>query len=222
MLAVAYGARRLLRNLVAMILVAVPVQATAEPVTILALGDSLTQGYGLAEADGFVPQLQGWLAANGVEAVVVNGGVSGDTTAGGAARIAWSLTPDIDAVIVALGGNDLLRGIDPAASRASLDAILAEVTGRGLPALLAGLPAPGNFGPDYKTAFDAIYPDLAAQYDALLYPNFMAGLDTGGSIADLAGLMQADGLHPNRDGVARIVADIGPLVADLAVRAAAN
>ena len=153
--------------------------ALAQQVTIAALGDSLTQGYGLAEADGFVPQLQAWLRGEGIEATVINAGVSGDTTAGGLARIGWTLSEDVDAVIVALGGNDVLRGIDPAASRANLDGILAEIGTRGLPVLLAGMRAPGNYGPDYKQAFDAMYPDLAEEHGAALYPFFLQGLGDG-------------------------------------------
>jgi acyl-CoA thioesterase-1 len=190
--------------------------AAAEPATIVALGDSLTAGYGLAEGEGFVPQLQAWLDAQGAAAVVVNAGVSGDTTAGGLARLDWALGPDSDAVIVALGGNDLLRGLDPAASRANLEAILSEVRGRGLPVLLVGLPAPGNFGPEYKTAFDAMFPDLAAAQGALLAPSFFAGL--GPAAADpaaLAPFLQADGIHPNAEGVARIVEGLGPQVLEL-------
>ncbi len=191
--------------------------AAAEPVTIAALGDSLTQGYGLPEAEGFVPRLQAWLRANGAEdAIVLNAGVSGDTTAGGLARVDWTLTDDVDAVIVALGGNDLLRGLDPAESRANLDAILAQIAERGLPVLLAGLPAPGNYGPEYQAAFDAIFPDLAAEHDALLYPNFLAGLGAGRDLAAARDLMQPDGIHPDAAGVEAIVAAIGPSALELA------
>jgi acyl-CoA thioesterase I len=214
----AYGAVRGMRNLAlaaVLALAALPAPAEAE-LTILALGDSLTQGYGLPESEGFVPQLQGWLRANGLpDAIVINGGVSGDTTAGGLARIGWSLTDEVDAVIVALGGNDLLRGIDPAASRANLDGILAEVRGRDLPVLLAGLPAPSNYGPDYKAEFEAIFPALAEEHGALLYPSFLAGMGEGRDIAAVRALMQPDGLHPNAEGVAAIVAGIGPVVLEL-------
>lgn len=192
----------------------------AAPVTVIALGDSLTQGYGLPAEDGLVPQLQRWLTAAGAEATVVNAGVSGDTTAGGLARVGWALTPEADALIVTLGGNDLLRGIDPAESRANLDAILAEATGRGLPVLLVPMQAPGNYGPDYKAAFDAIYPDLATRYDALLADSFFAPLAAEGSDpAALAHYMQPDGLHPTAEGVAKIVAGLGPRVLDLIARA---
>lgn len=194
--------------------------ARAEPVTIAALGDSLTQGYGLVEDQGFVPQLQRWLDANGARARLINAGVSGDTTAGGAARVAWTLTPDIDAMIVALGGNDLLRGIDPEVARANLDAILATAQAQNVPVLLIGMRAPGNYGPDYKAQFDAIYPDLAARYGTLYLDSFFAGFgDAADDPAKAVRLMQSDGIHPNADGVARIVAAVGPRVIELIARA---
>ncbi|QYX57129.1 arylesterase [Roseovarius sp. SCSIO 43702] len=195
-------------------LVALPRIATAEEITILAFGDSLTQGYGLPEDEGFVPRLEDWLEEAGRDVRVVNGGVSGDTTAGGAARIAWSLTPEVDAMIVALGGNDLLRGIAPEVSRANLDRILHEAQAREVPVLLVGLAAPGNYGPDYKVAFDAIYPELAEQYGALHAPSFFAGLPEEDP-AKLRGYLQPDGIHPNADGVERIVEGLGPHVLDL-------
>jgi acyl-CoA thioesterase I len=214
----AYGAVRGMRNLVlaaALALAALPAGAEEGP-TILALGDSLTQGYGLPEAEGFVSQLQGWLRENGApDAIVINAGVSGDTTAGGLARIGWSLTDDVDAVVVALGGNDLLRGIDPAASRANLDGILGEVRGRNLPVLLAGLPAPSNYGPEYEAEFEAMFPELAEEHGALYYPSFLAGMGGGRDIAAVRALMQPDGLHPNAEGVAAIVEGIGPAVLEL-------
>jgi acyl-CoA thioesterase-1 len=213
-----YGARRTARNLaIAFVISASP--AAAE-VTIAALGDSLTQGYGLPTEDGFVPQLQRWLTAQGADATVLNAGVSGDTTQGGLSRVDWTLTPDVDALIVALGGNDLLRGIDPAVSRANIDGIMQAAQARGVPVLLVGMTAPGNYGADYKAQFDAIYPDLAAQYGALLHPDFLGSLATQEDRgAALAAFMQPDGLHPNADGVALIVEDIGPAVLDLISRA---
>lgn len=189
----------------------------AQTVTVAALGDSLTQGYGLPPEQGFVPQLQGWLRGQGADVAVLNAGVSGDTTAGGLARVAWTLSPEVDALIVALGGNDLLRGIAPEVARANLDGILACAGTQGLPVLLIGLPAPGNYGPEYKAAFDAIYPELAAAHGALWLPNFGAGL--GEDAGARAPLMQADGIHPNADGVARIVANVGPTVLELISRA---
>lgn len=205
---------RAIRNLTFASALATP--ALADPLTLVALGDSLTAGYGLPQEDGFVPQLQAWLAAQGQDVVVVNAGVSGDTTAGGLARLDWSLAPDVDALIVTLGGNDLLRGIDPASSRANLDAILKGAEARKLPVLLVAMSAPGNYGPDYKRDFDAMYPELAAQYGTLLAPGFFAPLLEGGADpADLAQYLQPDGLHPSRDGVAKIVAGLGPQVLDL-------
>ena len=182
-----------------------------DPVTVLALGDSLTQGYGLPQEQGFVPQLRDWLADNGVEARIVNGGVSGDTTAGGAARIDWSLTPEVDAMIVALGGNDLLRGIDPEVARGNLDTILKAAEANAVEVLLVGMDAPGNYGAAYKTAFDAIYPELAEEYDTLYAPDFFAGLGDG-TPSELQPYFQQDGIHPNADGVSRIVEDLGPHV----------
>lgn len=197
--------------------------ATAQDrVTIAALGDSLTQGYGLPPEDGFVPRLQEWLYENGHgEVEVINAGVSGDTTAGGLSRIDWTLSDDVDAVIVALGGNDVLRGIDPAASRENIEGILAAVDARGIPALIAGMQAPGNYGPDYKRDFDAIFPDLAEAHDAILYPFFLQGLtgEEGGDLTAARDLMQGDGIHPNAQGVRRIVEDIGPYVVRLVERA---
>ncbi|WP_316014226.1 arylesterase [Roseobacter sp. HKCCA0434] len=190
--------------------------AQAEQITIAALGDSLTQGYGLPVDEGLVPQLQAWLVAEGEDVEVLNAGVSGDTTAGGLSRIDWTLTPEVDALIVALGGNDLLRGIDPEVSRANLDGIL-QAAG-DLPVLLVGMEAPGNYGPDYKAAFDAMYPELAAEYDALLADSFFEGLEAE-ALDDAASLMQPDGIHPNAEGVARIVAVLGPQVQELIDRA---
>lgn len=192
----------------------------AEPVTLLAFGDSLTQGYGLAQSDGFVPVLQGWLRDHGADVDVINGGVSGDTTAGGAARIAWSLTPEVDAVLVALGGNDLLRGIEPAETEANLDAILTEIDARGLPALLVGMEATGNYGETYKASFDALYPALAKAHDVALFPQFLQGLvEIGDRQEALRKYLQPDATHPNADGVALIVDAMGPAVLDLVSRA---
>lgn len=192
----------------------------AEEMVIAALGDSLTQGYGLVEADGFVPQLQGWLAAEGASVRLINAGVSGDTTAGGLSRVDWTLTPEVDAMIVALGGNDLLRGLDPAVSRSNLEGVLKAAEAADVEVLLVGMQAPGNYGPDYKQAFDAIYPELAAQYGALLAPDFFAGLDVvGGDLASARAYMQPDGIHPNATGVTRIVNALGPAVLDLIDRA---
>jgi acyl-CoA thioesterase-1 len=193
--------------------------AAAEPVTIAALGDSLTQGYGLPPDDGFVPQLERWLKAQGADVTIINAGVSGDTTAGGLSRIDWTLTPEVGALIVNLGGNDLLRGIDPAASRANLDAILTKAEERGIPVLLVSLRAPRNYGVEYKADFDAMYPELARKHGALLAENFFIPLiDQRTERLDPA-LMQTDGIHPSAEGVARVVENLGPLVLKLVERA---
>ena len=178
--------------------------ASADQLRILALGDSLTAGYGLAQGDGFTDQLERALRDEGYDAVVINAGVSGDTTAGGLARLDWALGGAPDMVIVELGANDALRGIDPAASRANLDAILHELGNRNIPALLAGMLAPRNLGADYVTAFDGMYGDLALEYGVPLYPFFLEGVATEPE------LNQTDGMHPNAPGVRVIVDGILP------------
>ena len=177
------------------------------------MGDSLTQGFGLPADQGFVPQLEKWLLEQGAKIKLINAGVSGDTTAGGLSRIAWTLTPEVDALIVALGGNDILRGIDPAVSRENLDGILQIASDAGLPVLFIGLDAPSNYGTDYETAFEAIYPELATKHDALHHPNFLAALAALDDPAlVLKDYMQPDAIHPNAAGVTLIVQDIGPSV----------
>lgn len=184
--------------------------------TIAALGDSLTAGYGLPEGQGLVPVLQAWLAAHGAEVTVMNAGVSGDTTAGGLARLDWTLSPDVKGLIVALGGNDMLRGLPPEASRANLDAILKGAEARHIPVLLVAMQAPANLGPDYQKAFDAIYPELAAAHHTLLNPGFYAPLlGNPPAPAKLAPYLQADGLHPNPEGVTKVVEGLGPDVLKL-------
>lgn len=208
-----YGARRVLRN--ALIVAVLPVAVWAgDPARVIALGDSLTAGYGLPEADGLVPQLNRWLADHGAAAVVVNAGVSGDTTAGGWARLDWALGEGGDALIVALGGNDILRGLPPEEARANLDAILAEAGRRGLPVLLAGHQAPGNFGPDWQAGYDAIWPDLATAHHAVLVPDLLAPIRAT-PLAERGALMQDDGIHPSAAGVAKVVAALGPKVLEL-------
>lgn len=192
--------------------------AHAETLRIVALGDSLTQGYGLPPADGFVPQLERWLRAKGADVTVANAGVSGDTTAGGLSRLDWSLEPGTDALIVNLGGNDMLRGLDPAVTRANLDAILAGAGTRGIPVLLVGLRAPGNYGPDYKAAFDAIFPDLAAKHGAIPTDNYFLPLIDQSTRLLADDLMQPDGIHPNARGVAVAVDALGPKVLELLAR----
>ena len=187
--------------------------AQAQTVTIAALGDSLTAGYGLDQGQGFVPQLEQWLRDQGADVTIINAGVSGDTTAGGLARVGWTLTPDVDAMIVALGGNDYLRGLDPAVSRANLDGILAAGRQADVPMLLVGLEVGANYGPAYKRNFEASYTDLSASYDVPLYRDMFAGMRAADS--DLRAFMQDDGIHPSAAGVALIVADIGPVILDL-------
>ncbi len=190
--------------------------ATAEPVVIAALGDSLTQGYGLVEEDGFVSQLERWLRAQGADVRLINAGVSGDTTAGGAARVDWTLTPEVDGMIVALGGNDLLRGIDPDVSRANLEKILTTAEAGQVKVLLVGMQAPGNYGSDYKQSFDSIFPDLAQQYQTFYADSFFEGLAAVDDPNAVGAFMQADGIHPNAKGVALIVEALGPKVLQLA------
>ncbi|MGC1497135.1 MAG: arylesterase [Sulfitobacter sp.] len=195
--------------------------AQADEVVIAALGDSLTQGYGLPVEEGFVPQLQQWLRDEGADVRLINAGVSGDTTAGGLARVDWTLTPDVDGMIVTLGGNDLLRGLGPDQARDNIEGILQAAESANVDVLLVGMEAPGNFGPDYKTQFDILYPELAKEYGALFLDRFFAGLVEGDTALDpvaLRGYFQADGIHPNAEGVAKIVARVGPEVLTLVER----
>ncbi|SFG98730.1 acyl-CoA thioesterase-1 [Palleronia marisminoris] len=189
-------------------------------VTVAALGDSLTQGYGLRQDEGFVPQLREWLHAQGAEVEVINAGVSGDTTAGGLSRVAWTLTDEVDAMVVALGGNDLLRGIDPAASKANLDGILAAADEAGVEVLLIGMEAPGNYGADYKRAFDGMYGELAEKWDVPLAETTFLGalMEIEDRQAATARYMQDDGIHPNAEGVGVIVEALGPAVLNLVER----
>ncbi len=207
--------------LLALSLVGAPAfaQETAAPseVRVMAFGDSLTAGYGLQQKDGFVAQLSAWLRENGtsdgVPVRLMNGSVSGSTTAGGARRLGWALGDAPDAMIVELGGNDLLRGVDPAETRANLDKILAIATQEGIEVLLVGLIAKDNYGPNYRAAFNAIYPDLAKKYGTLLELDFFAALPE--KKADQVPYLQADGTHPNAKGIELIVADMGPKVQEL-------
>lgn len=215
---VAYGALRAMRNLTFTLALpfSVASAAYAEPVTVFALGDSLTAGYGLPEAEGLVPQLNAWLADQGAEVTVLNGGVSGDTSAGGLSRLAWSLTPEVDALVVTLGGNDLLRGLQPTVTRSNIEAILVEAQARELPVLLIGMVAPGNFGPEYKTAFDQLYPQLAAQYGAQLIESYFGLIDPAATDpGQISQFMQGDGIHPNAQGVQRAVESLGPRILEL-------
>lgn len=176
---------------------------------VLAIGDSLTSGHGLAEGQGFVPQLQSALRRHGVRAFVHNAGVSGDTAAAARSRLEWTLgglPEEPDLAVVALGGNDMLRGLPPAETRIALDGIVAELRRRGIPVLIAGMRAAPNLGPDYAREFEAIYPALARTHGASLHPFFLEG------VADERSLNQADGIHPNFGGIKRMVTAVLPAV----------
>ena len=187
-------------------------QAQAAAGTLLVLGDSLGAGFGLPAEQGFVPRLEAALRSRGHDIRVMNGSISGDTTAGGRARLGWTLSSKPDFVIVALGGNDGLRGLDPAETRANLRAILARLKERKIPVLLAGMKAPRNLGPEYEAAFNGAWPELARQYGAVLYPFFLDG------VALDPALNQPDLIHPNAAGVAAIVERILPYVEKLIAR----
>ncbi|MCP3871229.1 MAG: arylesterase [Gammaproteobacteria bacterium] len=173
---------------------------------LMAFGDSLTAGFGLPPADSFPSQLEQALKAENQLVEVLNAGVSGDTTSGGLARLDWALSDNPDLIIVALGANDSLRGVDPAITRANLSAILEKLQNRQIPVLLAGIYAPPNLGRQYGKSFNSIYPDLAERYDIPLYPFFLDGVVSDPS------LNQQDGIHPNQEGVAVIVGRILPHV----------
>jgi acyl-CoA thioesterase I len=215
-----YGARLRARNLAILnVILLVWASAAAAEIRLLAFGDSLMQGYGLPAEEGFVPQLEDWLEENGAPGVtVINAGVSGDTSAGGLSRIDWALGDTPDAVIVELGANDMLRGLPLEALRTNLDGILDAIGSKDLPVLLAAVPTISNYGPDYMAEFKAIYADLAAEHDAILYPNFFAGITENRTRAEAVRLMQPDGIHPNADGVRANVEEIGPAVLDLLAR----
>ena len=193
--------------------------AQADPLRIVALGDSLTAGYGLPRDEGFVPQMQEWLDAQGAEIELINAGVSGDTTAGGLSRVEWTLSDDVDAMIVALGGNDYLRGLPPEMSRRNLAGILDAAAAADVEVMLVGLTVGGNYGADYKTAFDRMFSDLAVEYGVLEGPNWFEGLlATAGTQDRVSAYMQPDGIHPNADGVAATVETLGPAILELAQR----
>lgn len=189
--------------------------ASREPV-IVAFGDSLTAGLGLAESEAFPAQLEQALRARGQDVKIVNAGVSGDTAAAALARLNWALPDDASAVIIELGANDALQGLDPQATKAVLEKIITEVKARGLLILLAGMETPPNMGKEYATAFRALYADLAQRYDLVFYPFFLDGV----ALDDR--LTLDDGMHPNAQGVARIVQGILPKVEELLARAKAK
>ena len=176
---------------------------------VLAFGDSLTAGYGLEQGLGFAPQLQATLRRHGIKAEVVDGGVSGDTTEAGKARLGWTLDglkrkPDL--VILELGANDMLRALDPGLTERNLDAMLSELKRREIPVLVAGMRAAPNLDPAYIQQFEAIYPRLAAKHGAAIYPFFLEG------VAGQQAMTQPDGLHPTFAGVKRVVTGITPAV----------
>ena len=185
--------------------------ARAESLKILALGDSLTAGYGLGPGEGFTDQLQDRFDKTyGVgEIVIINAGVSGDTTRGGLARLDWALADAPDMVMVALGGNDMLRGLEPAETLSNLSQILETLQQQNKPVLLAGMLAAANLGQDYASEFDSIYPHLAREYDVVFYPFFLDG------VALNPDLNQPDGLHPNQKGVAIMVEKLWPYIEQL-------
>lgn len=188
----------------------------AADLRLVVLGDSLSAGYQLGPEDGFPEQLQRALDERGHSIDVVNAGVSGDTTTGGLARLDWSVGAGTDAVILALGANDALRGISPEITRKNITAIVSSLRERGVEVLIAGMLAPRNLGPDYAQAFDPIYREVAAAHDAVLYPFYLEG------VALDPDLNLADGMHPNADGVAVMVENILPKVEELLARAKAS
>jgi acyl-CoA thioesterase I len=189
-----------------------PAQAQERPVRIVALGDSLTTGLGLPANQAFPVRLQAALKAKGITADIADAGVSGDTAANGLARLDWAVGDNADGVIVALGANDMLRGIDPTVTRQALDDMLRRLGERKIPVLLAGMRAAPNLGQDFAKRFEAIYPELADKYDVLLYPFLLDG------VAADAKLNQRDGIHPSAAGVERMVAGILPKVEELVGR----
>ncbi|MSO74309.1 MAG: arylesterase [Alphaproteobacteria bacterium] len=180
--------------------------ALAEARTIVALGDSLTAGFGLPEESAFPGQLEAYLRARGHDWRVINAGVSGDTSAGGLARLDWALADKPDLVIVELGANDGLRGLPVEVMESNLDQILARLRAAGIAALLCGMRVPPNLGADYASAFEAVFVRLAANHEIPLYPFFLDG------VAAMPSLNQPDGIHPTAEGVAEIVRRIGPVV----------
>ena len=193
---------------IAILLLSIQV-ALAKPITLLALGDSLTSGLGLEANETFPAKLEAALKGRYPELKIINGGISGDTAADGLARLDWLLTDDVSGLIVELGANDALRGLDAAQTEAALDGIMAKAKAKNLPVLLLGMKAPPNMGPDYVARFDGLYSRLAEKYQALFYPFYLDG------VAANASLNQADGIHPNRQGVDVIVTKVMPRVEEL-------
>jgi acyl-CoA thioesterase I len=202
---------RLVASLIFCLALSLP--AKAEPITILALGDSLFAGYGLDGPQAYPAQLELALKAKGLDVKVLNAGVSGDTAAQGAARLGWALSDDVDAVIVELGANDALRGLAPEQAEAALDEIAATIAAKKLPLLIMGMRAPPNMGPDYGARFEPMFQRVAEKHGAALYAFYLEG------VAADAALNQADGIHPNREGVAIIVQKTLPVVEALISKA---
>lgn len=198
---------RALAGAVALMLAALPARAE-EPVTLVALGDSLTAGYNLPASEAFPAQMEAALRERGHDVTIINAGVSGDTASGGRDRVDWSVEDGTDGVILALGANDMLRGLDPARTRAALADTITRLLERDIAVLLAGMMAGRNLGPDFAQAFDAIYPELAEAHGVMLYPFFLDG------VAGEAALNLDDGIHPNPEGVAVMVERMLPIVED--------
>ncbi len=195
-----------MRPWLAMLALSLATAANAAPVRIMAFGDSLFAGYGVPDADNFPTQLERALKADGKDVTVVNASVSGDTTADGLARLDWSLADKPDLVLLELGANDALRGLDPDLARANLDQMLSRLSAAHIPVVIVGMLAPRNLGPAYAAKFDPIYKALAEKYHAPIYPFVLAG------VAMDPALNQADGMHPNQKGVAIIVRKMLPVV----------
>ena len=195
--------------MLAVVFCATAAPALAAPIRLLVLGDSLSAGYGLPHDQGFEVQLRRALHANGYDVTIIDGAVSGDTTAGGRARLDWVLADGADAAIVELGANDGLRGVDPKDMQANLTAILDTLAARHIPVLLEGMYAPPNLGPDYEHAFRAVFDRLGQRKGVLYDPFFLQG------VAEVPDLTQPDGLHPNAAGVRKVVAHVLPLVEKL-------
>jgi acyl-CoA thioesterase I len=186
------------------------------PIRLVAYGDSLTAGYGVALAEAFPAQLERALKAKGYNVEVINAGVSGDTTAAALERFEWAVPDGVHAAIVELGANDALRGQDPAQAKRNLDTILARLKGKGIQMLVAGIPAPRNWGDAYVKAFDGMFAELAQKHGAALYPFFLDG------VAMKPNLSLPDGLHPNPQGIAIVVERIMPAVVALIAQAEEN
>lgn len=200
--------KRSLRSIVAaaIAVLASSLLAMAEPYRIVGFGDSLMAGYGLEPGESFPEKLESALRAKGHDVVIVNAGVSGDTTSGGLARLDWSIPENAQLVILELGANDMLRGVAPATVEKNLDAMLEKLTRKDMAVLLAGMRAAPNLGPDYQAAFDSIFPRLAQKHGVALYPFFLDG------VAADSGLLLDDGMHPNAQGVDRMVERVLPSV----------